>query len=33
MVAGSFREMRLLHAGEIIEAECGTLNEMRWERE
>lgn len=33
LVAGSFREMRLLHAGEIIEAECGTLNEMRWERE
>jgi amidase len=30
LVAGSFREMRLLHAGEIIEAECGILNEMRW---
>ncbi|MBF6989052.1 amidase [Cupriavidus sp. IK-TO18] len=33
LVAGSFREMRLLNAGEIIETECGHLNEVRWTQE
>jgi amidase len=32
LVAASFREMRLLNAGAVIEADHGDLNAMRWAR-
>lgn len=33
LVAPSFREMRLLRAGEVLEAACGTLHAARWNAE